>query len=317
VFKSKFFFFVYISAALLMLGGCSSQNLLPPNSNYPSSKLDVPFVAPRSELCASSSIEMLSLYWHSKTQFLPRLTREELESRTLLPQKGGTLQIELMAAARANGLLVYELDPSFEALFLELSASHPVIVLVNRSFSWVPLWHYAPVTGYDAQTQTILTHFGDEANETLSLSTFEAIWNRSQKWGIVLLAPGEIPASATPRKFLLCVYALEKQGMVREAVVSYEAALRHWPQHVETLFALGNAYYGLNEVAKAEETYKKIVSLDATNPLALNNLADILLHKGELEEAAELLKRAKSDDSATQSILNATRQEIEKARLLK
>lgn len=302
-----------MSAALLILGGCSSQNLLPPNGKYPSSKLDVPFVAPRSELCASSSIEMLSLYWRAKTQFLPRLTREELESRTLLPQKGGTLQIELMAAARANGLLVYELEPSFEALFLELSASHPVIVLVNRSFSWAPLWHYAPVTGYDAQTQTILTHFGDEANEALSLSTFETIWSRSQKWGIVLLAPGEVPASATPRKFLVCVYALEKQGMAREALVSYEAALRHWPLHVEVLFALGNAYYGAGKVEKAQEIYQKIVSLDATNPLALNNLADILLHKGELEEAAELLKRAKTDDPAIEAILKATRQEIEKA----
>jgi tetratricopeptide (TPR) repeat protein len=295
------------------LGGCSSKNLSSVNKTYVSSKLDVPFMAPRSELCASSSIEMLSLYWHSQTQTVPRLTLEELDSRTLIPQKGGTLQIELMAAARANGFAVYVLEPNFEALTLELSASHPVIVLVNRSLAWVPLWHYVPVTGYDAQTQTILTHFGNEANEAIAMKTFEAIWQRAGNWGVVLLPPGEIPATATPEKFLLCVYELEKSGMRKEAVVSYEAALKRWPQNVNILFALGNAYYSLGQIDAAQKMYARVVSLDAANPLALNNLADIAFHRGEFKEARELLERAKTEDAAIQSLLNATREEIEKA----
>lgn len=258
---------------------------------------------------------MVSSYWQLKTQFLPRLTLQELDSRTLLPKKGGTLQIELMAAARADGFLVYPLEPNIDALVLELSASHPVIVLVNRSFSWAPLWHYAPVTGYDAHSQKLLIHFGDEANEAVSLTTFESIWQRGQNWGVVLLPPGEVPASATPKKFIASVYELEKLGMAKEAVVFYEAALKRWPESVEVLFALGNAYYGLNEVPKAQEMYKKIVLIDATNPLALNNLADILFHEGKPEEALKLLNQAKTEDVKIQSLLNATRSEIEKSRI--
>jgi hypothetical protein len=304
-----------MTAALFFWSGCSSKNPLPSGKNTSSSKLDVPFVAPRSELCASSSIAMVSSYWESKAQFLPRLTLEELDSRTLIPQKGGTLQIELISAARVNGLLVYQIEPNFDALVAELFVGHPVIVLVNRSFSWAPLWHYAPVTGYDAQTQTILTHFANEANEAVPITTFEAIWKRGENWGVVLLPPGEIPVTATPRKFLFCIYELEKSGMLQEALLSYEAALTRWPENVEILFALGNAYYGLHQVNKAEEMYKKIVVIDATNPLALNNLADISLHKGKLEEAEFLLNQAKTDDVAIESILNATRQEITKARV--
>jgi tetratricopeptide (TPR) repeat protein len=313
--KNNSFFLFFVTAALFFWGGCSSKNPLPLNNNTSSVKLDVPFVAPRSELCASSSIAMVSSYWQVKAQVLPRLTLEELDSRTLIPQKGGTLQIELMAAARANGFLVYQLEQNIDALVAELSVGHPVIVLVNRSFSWAPLWHYAPVTGYDAQMQTVLSHFADEANEAVPLATFEAIWERSQKWGVVLLPPGKIPATATPRKFLSCVYELEKSGMLQEALLSYKAASTRWPENVEILFALGNAYYGLHQLNKAEEMYRKILFLDAVNPLALNNLADISLHKGKLEEAESLLNQAKTDDVAIEAILNATRQEIEKARV--
>lgn len=302
-----------MTATLLFWSGCSSKNPLPSNNNYSSSKLDVPFITPRSELCASSSIAMVASYWQLKTQYLPRLTIKELDSRTFIPQKGGTLQIELMAAARANGFVVYELEPNIDALVTELSSGHPVIVLVNRSFAWYPLWHYAPVTGYDAQTQRLLIHFANEANEAVSLNTFGAIWKRSENWGVVLLAPGQLPATATPRKFLSCVYELEKLGMAKEAISSYEAAHVRWPQDVEILFALGNAYYGLHQVSKAEEMYRKIVLIDATNPLALNNLADIRFRLGKVQEALELLNQAKTDNAAIQSLLNATRQEIEKA----
>jgi tetratricopeptide (TPR) repeat protein len=258
---------------------------------------------------------MLSLYWQSKKQYMPRLSLEELDSRTLIPQKGGTLQIEFMIAARANGFVVYLLEPNFGALASELSAGHPVIVLVNRSFSWAPLWHYAPVTGYDAQRQKLLTHFGDEANEAVPAATFEAIWSRSENWGVVLLPPGELPALATPRKFLSSVYELEKSGLVNEAIVSYEAAHARWPEDVDTLFVLGNAYHSLHQINKAEEMYRKAVQIDATHPLALNNLAEILFHKGKAEEALILINQAKTENIAIQSLLNETRKEIERNRL--
>lgn len=297
-------------ASLIFSTGCAHNSLLPKDANVSSYSLDVPFVAPRSELCGSTSIEMLSSYWESKSSYTPKLSLEELDNRTLIPAKGGTLQIELIAAARANGLLVYQLEPDFESLFMELKANHPVIVLVNRGLSWYELWHYAPVTGYDAKTHTLLMHFGEKPNEAVSIDTFAAIWKRSGNWGVVLLPPDELPSSATPKKYLQSAYDLEKTGMVNEAIIAYKSALSRWPQDIPILFALGNAYYSTNQISSAEERYREILIIDKTHPLALNNLADLLCRTNRGDEALRVIDMAVTTDTKIISIINATRQEI-------
>jgi len=295
---------------LIISSGCVPKNPLPLNNNYSSSKIDVPFVAPRSKLCGSSSVEMVSSYWQATTSYVPRLTLNELDERTLIPSKGGTLQIELIAAARANGLLVYPLEPTFDALFSELSSHHPVIVLVNRSYSWYPLWHYAPVTGYDAKAQTILMHFGDTPNETLPIGTFASLWERSGNWGVVLLPPTELPASATAQKFLQAAYDLEKIGMTKEATIAYKTAIRRWPDYIPTLFALANAYYNSHQINKAEEIYRYILSIDPAYPFAINNLANLLCHTGRSDEALKLLNQVITNDVEIKALINSTREEI-------
>ncbi|MBW6488917.1 PA2778 family cysteine peptidase [Sulfurimonas sp.] len=304
------FAFLLALASLIFSTGCARNTPFPKDANVSSYSIDVPFVVPRSELCGSTSLEMLSSYWQSKGSYTPKLSLEELDNRTLIPAKSGTLQIELVAAARANGLLVYPLEPNFDALFMELKANHPVIVLVNRGLSWYELWHYAPVTGYDAKTQTILMHFSEEPNEAVSIETFAAIWKRSGNWGVVLLPPDELPSSASPKKYLQSAYDLEKIGMVDEAIVAYKSALSRWPQDIPMLFALGNAYYSTNQLSSAEERYREILLIDKTHPLALNNLADLLCHTDRAEEALRVIDTAETTDTKILSIINATRQEI-------
>lgn len=307
---SKFLSLFFTVAILIISSGCAPKNPLPLNNNYSSYKIDVPFVAPRSKLCASTSIEMVSSFWQSTTSYVPHLTLKELDERTLIPAKGGTFQIELIAAARANGLLAYPLEPTFDALFSELSENHPVIVLVNRSFSWYPLWHYAPITGYDAKTQTVLMHFGDTPNEAVAIETFAALWERSGNWGVVLLPPTELPASATAKKFLSAAYDFEKIGMINEAITAYETAISRWPDYIPILFALGNAYYNSHQISKAEQLYRYILLIDPKYPYALNNLADILCHTGRSDEALKLLEHVGTDDVEIQTLIKNTREEI-------
>ena len=304
---SSLFFTV---AILIISSGCVAKNPLPLNNNYSSGKVDVPFIAPRSELCASTSIEMVSSYWQTQTSYIPLMSLAELDKRTLIPKKGGTLQIELIAAARANGMLVYPLEATFDALFSELSKHHPVIVLVNRSYSWYPLWRYAPVTGYDAKAQTILMHFGDTPNEAVPIETFAALWERSSNWGVVLLPPNQLPASATAEKFLHSAYDFEKTGMIKEAIIAYETALIRWPDYIPMLFALGNAYYNLHQISKAEEIYRYILLIDFKYPFALNNLADLLCHTGRSDEALKLLDQVVTNNVEIQALVKNTRREI-------
>lgn len=272
--------------------------------------IKVPFVPPRSDLCGATSIEMVTSYWQSKTSYIPHLSRDELDGRTLIPAKGGTLQVELVATARANGLLVYPLDPTFDALFSELEKQHPVIVLLNRGYSWYPLWHYAPVTGYDGKNQSILMHFSDRPNETMPIATFTSLWERGANWGVVLLPPGYIPASASPNTFLRSAYELEKTGMINEAITAYESALLRWPEEIDIFFALANAYYYSHQLKEAEQSYRKLLSLEPGHSPALNNLADLLCRTNRSKEALNLLEKATTDDKEIQSILKATRKEI-------
>lgn len=291
---------------LVILGGCSPKEpLLPPEDH-----IKVPFVAPRSDLCAATSIEMVSSYWQATDSYTPRLSQTELDARTLIPEKGGTLQIELMATARVNGLLAYTLEPTFDALLRELKEQHPVIVLLNRSYAWYPLWHYAPVTGYDKKNQTILMHFSDQPNEAISVATFKRLWERSGNWGVVLLPPGHLPASASPEAFLRAAYDLEKTGMRDDAIVAYKSALKRWPKKTDILFALANAYYNAKKSTSAEKYYRRLLSIEPKHPLALNNLADLLCHRGRQNEAMAMIKKAVSDNSKIQSIINATQKEI-------
>ena len=297
-------------SALIILSGCTPKEPLLSSKYHSSSNIKVPFVSPRSDLCGSTSIEMISSYWQSTTSYVPCLSRHELDGRTLIPAKGGTLQVELVATARANGLLVYPLNPTFDALFSELGKQHPVIVLVNRGYSWYPLWHYAPVTGYDEENQTILMHFSDRPNEALPITTFSALWKRSGNWGVVLLPPGHLPASASSKTFLRSAYELEKTGMMDDAIIAYQSALLRWPEDIDILFALANAYYHSHQLTDAEQSYRKLLSLEPEHPLALNNLADLLCRTGRSKDALRLLGKAVTDDIEIRSIIKATRKEI-------
>ncbi|MCW8820660.1 MAG: PA2778 family cysteine peptidase [Sulfurovum sp.] len=283
---------------------------MPTGKYHASSNIKVPFVSPRSDLCGSTSIEMISSYWRSTTSYVPRLSRYELDERTLIPVKGGTLQAELVSTARANGLLVYPLDPTFDALLAELGKQHPIIVLVNRGYSWYPFWHYAPVTGYDEEKRTILMHFSDQPNEALPIATFAALWKRSGNWGVVLLPPGHLPVSASAKTFLRAAYDLEKTGMTDDAIIAYQSALLRWPKDIDIHFALANAYYHSHQFAAAEQSYRKLLSLEPAHPLALNNLADLLCRTGRSKDALRVIEKAVTDDIEIQSIINATRKEI-------
>ena len=300
--------FVWVLITLLLLNGCVQEEPYLLDKSYGSSHIKVPFIPPRSDLCAATSLEMISLYWQSKTSYVSHLSREKLDGRTLIPGKGGTLQVELMATARANGLLVYLLPPTFKALLSELEKEHPIIVLVNRGYSWYPLWHYVTVTGYNRDN--ILMHFSDKADEALSIDTFKSLWKRSENWGVILLPPEQLPTSVSSKVFLRSVYTFEKSGNIDEAIVAYKSALKHWYNDSDILFALANAYYNAQELNKAEQSYRKLLSLEPKHVLALNNLADLLCRKGSSNEALRLIRKAVTDDKKIQSILNTTHNEI-------
>ncbi|TMH63749.1 MAG: hypothetical protein E6H57_16700, partial [Betaproteobacteria bacterium] len=76
-----------------------------------------------------------------------KVTPEELVPEVYLPERKGSLQIEMLAAARRHGMVSYQLAPRFGDLLREIAAGNPVIVLQNLGLR--DGWHYAVAIGYD------------------------------------------------------------------------------------------------------------------------------------------------------------------------
>ena len=112
------------------------------------------------------------------------------------------------------------------------------------------------------QNRSILMHFSDQPNEALPIETFAALWERSGNWAVVLLPPVTLPASASPKTFLRSAYELEKTGMTDDAIIAYQSALKRWPKDIDIHFALANAYYASHQPTKAEQNYRKLLSLE-------------------------------------------------------
>lgn len=286
---------------------------MPPGTSthlFGSSRLAVPFESPRNDLCGSTSIEMVSRYWTKQTGFAPALSLEELDKRTLLPNRGGTLQAEMISAARTNGLIVYKIAPKIEALIEELSAAHPVIVLVNRSFSWYPLWHYVTITGYHSDKKQIIAHFGDQPDEPIDLERFLEIWKRSNYWGVVMLPPESEPKTASLKTYLQSVYDMETTGLTDMAERGYLSAVRKWSKQVEPYLALGNLYLRRNRLSEAEQIYQKALALSPDSGMAVNNLSIVYARARDKTKALRLLDSFHTNDSTLQSMIEATRHEI-------
>ena len=59
---------------------------------------------------------------------------EELVSKVYIPEREGSLQIEMMAASRQYQRIPYQIDPTLEAMLDELHANRPV---VSDAKSWI------------------------------------------------------------------------------------------------------------------------------------------------------------------------------------
>ncbi len=66
----------------------------------------------------------------------------------------------MIGAARRHGRVAYVIS-SPEELLVEVAAGNPVIVLQNLGLSWVPVWHYAVVIGYDGDADMVTLHSGE------------------------------------------------------------------------------------------------------------------------------------------------------------
>ena len=268
---------------------------------------DTPFFAQEAYQCGPAALA--TVLQHAEVEVQP----EELVPRVYLPRRRGSLQTELIAAARAYGRVPYVIDPNLEALIEELQAGRPVLVLQNLGLRLFPVWHYAVVIGYSPSPDELILRSGRDRRLRQSARRFLATWDPSDYWGLIVLTPGELPTSPDPARYLQSVAALEEVGQFEAAQRAYAAAVGQWPDNPTAWFGLGNAHYGTGGLAAAEAAYRQLLALDPANAAARNNLALTLADRGCHSAALAMLQTAlaaEPPDSSMRTILLDTQREI-------
>jgi tetratricopeptide (TPR) repeat protein len=275
-----------------VLGGCATQRA--PVSGLPSLEgrtaplelADTPFF-PQTELqCGPAALA--TVLGASGVTAAPEVLAREVYT----PGLGGSLQLELGAAARQRGVLPYVIAPDPDALAAELAAGRPVLVLQNLGLRSRPAWHYAVVIGADPAAERWLLRSGTEPRLVMSARRFQQSWDRADRWGLVLLAPGELPARPDRARYFDAVAGLEETGRYAAAARAWEAALVIWPGDPVALFGWATARYLEGDLGDARAGYSRLAALEPEHAAALNNLAHVLSQLGCPAAAHQLALRA-------------------------
>jgi len=302
-----------VGVFLLCLGACATppQTSLvlsspPPSLPRHAELAEVPYFAQDAYQCGPATLAM------SLNNAGISVTPETLKPELYLPDRQGSLQVEMLAAARRHGATAYQLAPELSAVLREVAAGTPVVVLQNLGLSWYPVWHYAVAVGYDLDSTEIILRSGPEQRQILSLKTFEYTWTRSGYWAMVALPPGKIPVTADENAFISAVSALEKIGDPESVQRTYLAALNRWPDNLSAQIGVGNTAYRLHDLARAETAFRKAAHDHPDSVAAFNNLAQTLSDQARYEEALEAAHRAVSLGGSLAQVAQETLDEIER-----
>ncbi|MDB5808924.1 MAG: hypothetical protein JWN94_1046 [Betaproteobacteria bacterium] len=310
--------FIFLSA---LLSGCSLiapqtyalKENRPPDLPARVELTEVPFFPQDDYYCGPSSLAMAV-----SAAGIP-VTPEELVDQVYLPGRKGSLQVEMLAAARRRGLIAYELAPKITDLLRELAAGTPAIVLENFGpFKWYPLWHYSVVVGYDLNQLEVIRRSGKRARLPTPLPIFEKIWREEDYWAMIVVPPDRVPVTATEQKYAAAVVALEGNGNHKNALIAYNALLKRWPDSLTGQMGRGNAAYALKDLDTAEAAFRQAALAHPEAAAAFNNLASVLGERNKLSEALEAAEKAVAlggpMSAETSATLNEIREKIAAAR---
>ncbi|MDH3438470.1 MAG: PA2778 family cysteine peptidase [Betaproteobacteria bacterium] len=299
-----------LGAIAVLLAGCAARapvllETIPDTGPRSVEIADAPFFPQEDYQCGPAALATVL------GQSGVNVTPAALAPQVYLPQRKGSLQIELIAATRRHGRVPVIITPELSALVAELQAGRPVLVLQNLRLQTWPQWHYAVVVGYDAQRDVFLLRSGRAQRLEATTAEFLRTWRLGRRWGMVTLVPGELPASSDPRRYLEAVAAMETVADSGTLTTAYRAALARWPQNFAARFGLANALRSSGELAAADVIYRSLLIERPDEPAVVNNLADLLVESGCPDEAVFLLDRvlANGAGGALGATLKKTRAE--------
>ena len=241
------------------------------------------------------------------------ITPQALVPQVYLPEREGSLQLELVAATRRAGRIPYVVQASPDALIAQLREGRPVLVLQNLLTRSVPRWHYAVLVGSDPVRNRLILNSGTEKGLEVKAPKFLRTWDWAGRWAMVALRPGELPAQAEPAAYLSSVADFERVAGADAAQPAYRAALQRWPGDPRVHLALGNAAYAAGAHDRAAHHYRDGLAQAPEHPVLGNNYASVLGELGcraEANAALEAARTASGEDGRWSAQLQETQAEL-------
>jgi tetratricopeptide (TPR) repeat protein len=303
---------VFVCACALLLSGCAGlwpqtaqlREGLPQGLPERVELTEVPFFPQSDYQCGPAALAT------ALASFGVKVAPEELVAQVYLPERKGSLQVEMLAAARRHGLVSYQLAPRLEDMLREIAAGTPVILLQNLGLS--DGWHYAVAVGYDYESGKVVLRSGVTEREVMPFTVNEFVWKRSGYWAMVAVPPERIPATASEERWLAAIAALERTGNAAAARTAYSRFLERWPENVNAAVGLANTHHALGELAEAERVLRHAAQRDPGSVIVLNNLAQTLSDQGRHAEALPLIERAAAAGGPFAAAVAETRATIRK-----
>ena len=298
-----------LAAAALLLAACGRTPILPPTVGG-AGHLEltaVPFFPQSDYQCGPAALA--TVFNHAGAAVSP----EQLVGAVYLPGRKGSLQVELVAATRRQGLVPYPIVGDLAGLTGALRGGHPVLVLQNLGTEHWPVWHFAVVIGYDAGRDHLILRSGTKRREMTGARAFLRSWAAGGNWGLLVLPPGELPAAADAERYLRAVTDMEGVAPPPALVAAFAAAVERWPDNVWARVGLGNARYAVGDRAGAETAFAELLDRHPELAIARNNLAQLLGERGCRTAALTLLDAGLTHQTLSErerAQLRATRAEV-------
>ncbi|MCU4677271.1 PA2778 family cysteine peptidase [Catenovulum sp. 2E275] len=280
-----------IAGFLLGLTACQTpphtQMLLqnPPNIAPQHIIADVPFYPQQDYYCGPTTLaEVANFYGQNHTP-------EQIAPNTFVPERKGTLQIEMKAAARQLGFLAYTEQGDLTQLLSLVEQDIPVIVLQNNSIELMPKWHYAVVIGYDMQAQQVILHTGVTESHRLNFATFERTWARGQYWMLAMLPPQTANNQLNAFIYTKAAQDLLDTNQQNIGQSALKTATLQWPDNWLAYFLLAN-----NQIKQSPQTaldwFAKGFEYGKQQTAYLNNYAYALGLANCYSEAKNMIEQA-------------------------
>lgn len=304
--------YIGASVAMLLLGGCAV--VLPQTeairTQWPAgikakAELDaVPFFPQKDFQCGPAALATALAFRGVG------VGPDDLVSSVYLPERRGSLQIEMLAAARGHGLVSMQLAPRFEDLLREVQAGNPVILLQDYGVWPVPYWHYAVVVGFDRETSKVVLRSGEKRRLEIPFPVLEYTWKKSHYWAMVAMPPDHVPVTATEEQWLAAVAATERVSGRDAARLGYASALRRWPDSLNGAIGMSNVDYEDGNLADAEAVLRNANERHPKSLVLLNNLAHVVSDQGRHDEAMRLIDEAVAQGGPFATAAQTTRAQI-------